>query len=365
MKILHLTPQVEPELGGIATFTSRLVEGLTARGHVSVVVASHGRLDLPDESAANGATIHRLPFYAALATRDPRGILHCRQRLAAIKRAFAPEIVHLHIGGPMAFLHLATAHEPPAPLVATVHDVPAEIARSPTLVQVLETAAQVSAVSNVRLEDVKRSLPSVSRLRRIYPVVPRAAACLDTVRAPHPLLLTGGRFVPEKGLDVAVEALALVRDARRDVRLTMTGDGPMRAALADRSRALGVDGMMHFTGLATPMELARWRNQAWIALVPTRGDESFGIVALEAMQAGVPVVASRSGGLTEVIEDGKTGLLVTPGDAPALAAAILTLLSDEEMRVRLGRAGQRRAETVFDWNTCLDSYEQMFEEARA
>ena len=84
------------------------MEGLAARGHRNCVVAAHGWLALPDESLEGGTPIHRLPFYTALEGRDPRALLTCKRRLAVIKKTFAPDLVHLHIGGPVAFLHLAT-----------------------------------------------------------------------------------------------------------------------------------------------------------------------------------------------------------------------------------------------------------------
>ena len=371
MKILHISPQVEPEVGGIATFTSRLVEGLSARGHVNSVVVSHGRLPLPDQSSDWCAPVHRLPFYFGLNGRDARTILRCKLRLSAIKRAFAPDLVHLHIGGPMAFLHLATEHDAQAPLVVTVYDLPPDPRDAPTILTALDHAARIAAVSDVRFEDIRRSAPSVvACCRRIYSVLPRPAD--EAVSGPSdgagpdeaPLLLTGGRLVPEKGFHVAIDALARVRTAHPGATLTITGDGPMRADLVEHCRARGLDGAVHLTGRLTPAELAVWRRRAWIALVPTRESESFGLVALEAMHAARPVVASRVGGLCEVVADGETGTLVPPGDPEALANAVLDILADPATMRRMGQRGLQRARTLFDWSRCLDDYERLFAEAR-
>lgn len=89
----------------------------------------------------------------------------------------------------------------------------------------------------------------------------------------------------------------------------------------------------------------------------------FGLVALEAMQAACPVVASRVGGLEEVVVDGETGTLVPPDDEEALSRAVEVLLADEELRRRMGASGRRRARAVFDWHEGLEEYERLYEEA--
>lgn len=106
-----------------------------------------------------------------------------------------------------------------------------------------------------------------------------------------------------------------------------------------------------------------WYRRAWVTLMPSRHSESFGLVALEAMQAACPVVASRVGGLEEVVVDGETGTLVPPDDEEALSRAVEVLLADEELRRRMGASGRRRARAVFDWHEGLEEYERLYEEA--
>jgi glycosyltransferase involved in cell wall biosynthesis len=122
--------------------------------------------------------------------------------------------------------------------------------------------------------------------------------------------LVASRLAPEKGIDIAIDACATAR-----VPLVVAGDGPERAAL--EARAAGAD--VRFTGQVPPAELAALRARARVELVPTRAAETFGLAAAEAMAAGLPVLASRSGALAELVPPGQ---LVAPGDSRALAEAL-------------------------------------------
>ncbi|WP_040337347.1 glycosyltransferase family 4 protein [Candidatus Blastococcus massiliensis] len=157
-----------------------------------------------------------------------------------------------------------------------------------------------------------------------------------------------GRLAARKGQDVAIAATALVRNAGYDVQLTLVGDGyPGYEDYVDGLRALAVaedvGEAIEFVGFQDPVEYVA---AADVVLVPSRV-EPFGLVAVEALLLGRPVVASRVGGLQEIIEDGRTGLLVDPDDPRALADAIIRLLSDPATATRLGLAGQADARARF------------------
>jgi glycosyltransferase involved in cell wall biosynthesis len=129
--------------------------------------------------------------------------------------------------------------------------------------------------------------------------------------------LVASRLAPEKGIETAIEACRAAR-----LPLVVAGDGPERARLVDL--AAGAD--VRFTGQVDAERLAGLRAAAGVALVPSRSQETFGLAAAEAMAAGVPVVASRIGALTELLGD--DGALVAPGDAAALAAAARARFAD-------------------------------------
>ena len=171
------------------------------------------------------------------------------------------------------------------------------------------------------------------------PAVPRSASRR---------LVVVGRLSAIKGQDIAIRATALVRRAGFDVTLTLVGDGyPGYEDLVDGLHALaaseGIDGVTVFTGFQDPTPYV---TEADVVLIPSRV-ESFGLVAVEALLLGRPVVATRIGGLPEVIKDGETGILVDPDDPQALADAIIHLLSHPDEATTLGRAGLADARARF------------------
>jgi glycosyltransferase involved in cell wall biosynthesis len=149
------------------------------------------------------------------------------------------------------------------------------------------------------------------------------------------------RFDYSKGQDVLVRAAALLRDRHPTVTVNFWGDGPTLDACRALAQDLGVDGACRFHGRADRTTALRAMAAAWVAVVPSR-DEAFGLVNLEAMAMGTPVVATATGGIPEVVADGESGLLVPPDDPPALAAAIARLLDDAALRARLGVGARQR-----------------------
>ena len=175
-----------------------------------------------------------------------------------------------------------------------------------------------------------------------------------------PLLLWAGRCVPEKGADVALDAFASVRRLRPDVRMRFAGDGPELEPLRARADMLGLDEAVDFAGWVEPDRVPGLMNEATIVLVSSRWHEPFGLVALEAAQMSRPVIASRVGGLPEVVAEGETGLLVPRDDPAALAEAIEVLLSDRALAVSLGAAGRERARRDFGLKRMIDDYERLY-----
>ena len=152
-----------------------------------------------------------------------------------------------------------------------------------------------------------------------------------------------GRQEKRKGLPYLLEAYARLKRERPDIRLIVVGpDGGMRAACERYVRQNRLEDVV-FAGFVPYEELPRYYKTADVYCAPNTGHESFGIVLLEAMAAGTPIVASNIGGFADVVEDGVEGVLVPPRDADALASAMDRLLSDAALREEMGRAGTLRA----------------------
>jgi len=174
------------------------------------------------------------------------------------------------------------------------------------------------------------------------------------------LVGTLGRLVePKKGLMVFLAAArSLLRDVPR-IRFVLVGDGPQRAALEERATREGVSHCTVFAGIRR--DVAEVMRALDLFVQPSLW-EGFGLTALEAMAAGTPVVATRVGGVPEVIVDGETGLLVPPGDAEALAAACARVLSDRDLAARLGRSGRERVRQHFDIERLVGQIEALYRE---
>jgi glycosyltransferase involved in cell wall biosynthesis len=199
-------------------------------------------------------------------------------------------------------------------------------AQQPHLLEHADVVLVPSAFALERLRSLGLPLGDETR------VVPHPVA-IATDRsnaAEGEFVLVASRLSPEKGVDVAIEACR-----RANVPLLIAGDGPERARL--QSLAAGAD--VRFAGQVDPTELAGLRRRAALAVVPSRSEETFGLAALEAMAAGVPVVASRIGALPEAVPDDG---LVPPDDVQALAEAVMHRYGDPAA----GDAGLRRAHEV-------------------
>ncbi len=193
----------------------------------------------------------------------------------------------------------------------------------------------------------------------IWNGVPAAAR-----RAPlsgPPTVAFAGRLVPEKGADVLIRAWAGVAAQFGEARLLVAGDGPQRPGLEKLVADRGLSSHVTLLGHLPRAEVERRFAAAWVQAVPSRWDEPFGIVAAEAMMRGTAVVASDAGGLAEIVRHDRTGLLVPPGDADALAEALIRLLRDRETAENMGRAGREVARSHFSETTYVENFVRTYE----
>jgi glycosyltransferase involved in cell wall biosynthesis len=176
----------------------------------------------------------------------------------------------------------------------------------------------------------------------------------------HRVIGVIGMFDPVKGHVFLLKAIRQLRESGvNDLTCLIAGEGRLEGDLRGYAKAVGIEQNVHFLGYRRDVpELLALMD---IVVMPSLR-ESFGIVALEAMAMKVPVVASRIGGLEEIIENEKTGLLVPPGDAAALAEAIRTLADNPEMRRKMGEAGRQRVEQSFGLDSTVQRVEDLYME---
>lgn len=349
-------------------FAARLLPALARRGHAITVVAGHHRAGLPAATEVDGVRVHRFPFHQCLAARDVEGMAALLGAVARLKRTAAPDVVHLNTLGPSVLCHLRSARAWPAPVLLTLHSpVSAEAARLDTLYgRTLRSAAWLNANSIAVREALCRLVPELADRTSVtyYGMDAPALPPAPRPRVP-PVLLAYGRLVVEKGFDLAVRALTEVRRQVGDARLVVVGDGPARPDLERLAVAEGLASAIEFRGPLPPADIPALLNTASLVVVPSRWEEPFGLVALEAALMARPVVAARVGGLAEVVEDGRTGVLVEREDWRALAAAIVRLLQEPARADAMGLAARQRAGRRFAWQRCVAEYERLYEKVAA
>lgn len=315
----------------------------------------------------------------------PRGALE--QGAAEALAALGPAIIHAH-GLRASWLARALLRHrriPPAPLLTTLHSFPfhdPELARLPTrLWRLLERRPPlperyvcVSAALGRWLAAANPPLAARSvvipygraRAEHYFAERDKARQGLGLPVAPHcPLVGVLSRCSPEKGLDLLLAAFRQVAGEGGPMagwRLVIVGDGPQLPHLRRYARREGLQGRVHFTGHVP--EGARFLKAFDLCVIPSRS-EGLGLTALEALAAGVPVIAAAVGGLVEALDNGRCGLLVEPRSVPALAAALARLAPDEKERRRLAAQGPAWVSRAYPTNNMVDAHLALYREVAA
>jgi phosphatidylinositol alpha-mannosyltransferase len=360
MRVALACPYAWDDPGGVQVHVRELAERLLARGH-EVVVLAPTRVPPTQPWVMSVGRPVDIRYNDSNAPIDPRP--WSRRAVGRELATFGPDVVHAH--QPMApSTGLWATLEARAPVVGTFHsgatrarlyDLAAPLlrraaARIAVRIAVSERAA---AFERERIGDPFRVIPNGVD-------VDRWAVATPADLGPGHKLLFVGRLDARKGFPAAVETFGRLARSRDELHLVVVGDGPDRAAV-DRLPTL-VRARVTMLGPVPNVELPPIHAACDLYLGPSSGGESFGIVLLEAMAAGLPVVASDTPGYDEVVTDGVDGLLVAPGDVDALTAAAGHVLVDRDLAGRLAAAGRERA-SAFDWSVVLGRIEDAYREA--
>jgi glycogen(starch) synthase len=352
-------------IGGMQNHTAELTRALDRRGVVQTVLTTRPPTAPRFQRLGDHARVIRL----GLPIRRFRQLYGPQAAIIAPILAARADVVHVHLGEDLAVLPTgaAAAKLHRLPLVLTVHtSLHHTLAVSDLRSAVLKTlGGQIERWGEHSAEAVLVITPRLSKLlisdgaaeNRIHVIPPGVNPSLfeGPFEDPfsgvgRPRVLFVGRLAPQKGVDTLVAAAGLLKDPCAQVLLV--GDGPERKALERETERLGVGDRLHFVGFVTHDRLPAAMAHADVLVLPSLYEE-LGTVLLEAMQAGLPIVASETGGIPDVIEDGVNGLLVPPGDPEALARGIDRILSDGDLARRLSEGAQERGKD-YDWEVLAE-----------
>jgi phosphatidylinositol alpha-mannosyltransferase len=348
--------------GGVQVHVRELAARLRTNGHVVLIVApSRNRMEDEDGLAIAGRAVP-IPYQGTVApiALPPSGSLGIRRALSR----FRPEVVHAH--EPLVpSLSAVTAMLSKAPAVATFH---AHVERS----KLFDLAAPLvkpvwrRLAVRIAVSEAARSFLS-SRLDGEVRVIPNGVD-VQLFRGAKPAGdLPEGRRIGwvsrldrQKGFPVALQAFSQLASEWADLHLVVAGDGRDRAAVetlpgAIRSRVVMLGAVPHD-------RLPPYLAACDVFVAAATGQESFGVVLVEAMAAGLPVVATDIAGYREVVRDGIDGILVPPSDAGALANGLGRVLRDHRLARRLAEEGRARA-GEFSWEAVTPRIEEAYWEA--
>ncbi len=286
-------------------------------------------------------------------------------KAVAAAKEFRPDLIHGHYVTGFGFW---TAHARFKPNVVSVWgadiiDFPNGGFKRRLIRAVLRRATHITATSAF-LKDTVVSLDGCLEPKTtVIPFgvkIPAEVTCAPPT--PPVRLCYIKNLKPKYGADVLLKALALVRKEFPEIRLSIAGEGEMKPQLIWEAANLGLDDIVEFVGFVPNEEIAAFLQAHHMMVMPSVMDsESFGVAAVEASAAGRAVIASRVGGVPEVVRDQETGILVPPGDVGALAKAILTLAKDAGARERMGNQGRIYACENYDWERSLDSMAELYQ----
>lgn len=362
VRLLYWTELFWPYIGGVEVLSAKLLRELRGRGYEIAVVTAHADMDLPDFEVRDGIPIHRFPFRQVLEERDPLGMLRMRKAVTRLRDEFRPTITHVNFAGPSGYFHMASAPKDAEPWILAIRSpLPREYSEDSLITRLLRGADWVTANSGAVLSDAHRAAPDiVGRSSVVYNGLDAPRESPSPLPFDPPRFLCLGRLKNDKGFDTAVRAFAKVRQGFPEAQLVMAGDGPEREALEALVGSLGIEDAVEFMGWVRPEDVPEVVNRSSAVVIPSRWEEPFCLVAVEAALMKRPVVATRVGGLIEVVAHQESGLTVPKEDPAAMAAAMERLLRQPEQARLLGEQGRDRALERFSLDRYVAEYDAMY-----
>jgi N-acetyl-alpha-D-glucosaminyl L-malate synthase BshA len=363
-------------VGGSGIVATELGKALAARGHHVHLVSTDPPFRLGEYQ--EGLAFHQVHTPSYPLFREPQYVLSLANRVVQVAREFRLDVIHAHYAIPHATAALLSqqvletaAHVRAPRVVTTLHGTDITLVGSdPSYSEIvafsIERSNGVTAVSNSLRESTRREL-CVTREIEVIPNFldctlyrRRAVPGLRQRFAPDPatkLVIHVSNFRPVKRIDAVMEVFARIS---RDVpaKLLLVGDGPELGTVYKLGRELNIAHLVE--ALGAQEDVIPLLSASDVFLLPS-AQESFGLAALEAMACEVPVVASRVGGLPEVIEHGVTGFLHDPEDVDGMAASAIALLRDPRLHEHIAEAACTRVRESFCVDLVVPMYEDYYE----
>jgi L-malate glycosyltransferase len=367
-------------VGGSGVVATELAYALAQRGHRIHVISTEPPFRLRE--GVPGLFFDQVEVPAYPLFREPQYLLALTNSLARVAEQERLDIIHAHYAVPHATAaYLARQMLDASPgrtpkTVTTLHGTDITLIGSdPSYRRVvafsIERSDGVTAVSHSLRED---TIAQVG-VRGEIAVIPNFLDCGEFRRRPDPdlrarlcppdrydaLVIHMSNFRPVKRVDVAIEIFHRIRRRVR-ARFLLVGDGPVRPEVEKQVEAYGLDEDVLFAGAQG--DPVRWLSVSDLFLLPSR-QESFGLAALEAMACEVPVVASRVGGLPEIVTDGVTGFVCAPDDVDGMAERGVALLTDAELRARIVQRAREMVRSDYCTPRIVPLYEAAYERVLA
>jgi glycosyltransferase involved in cell wall biosynthesis len=363
IKVAHIIPMLSP--GGAERVAVHIVQGLNRQRYEPIVISYTGRLDceldrLLDETGIEVRYLGKKPGF------DYR----MYYRLPPVLKACQPDIVHTH-------LHVLRYAMPfllwrkNAGVLHTVHNLAErEIELGMRWMQGYALSHGVTPVAVA--QEVAHSLERVYGVRRCQviqngiptesyanPLTPRREwRAREGFGQDDVLFVCVARFALQKNHELLLKAFAQGPAADERTKLVLVGDGVLRDKLQQQAKDLCVAHQVHFLGLRTDIPDVLGATDVFVLSSDWEGNP---LSVMEAMASGLPIVCTAAGGVPDLVQDGKEGILVQPGDVRALSESMTFLSKSPEARRALGRAAARRARDNFDVSTMVRCYEEVYE----
>ena len=372
-----------PSYGGSGVVGAELGLELAKRGHSIHFISYAPPMRLGDgERTRERIKFHPVDMFSYPLFEYPPYTDALASKLTQVAVEHSLDLVHMHYAIPHAVsAYLAREILKPVrylPVVTTLHGTDITlVGRDPSFLPItrfgIEQSDRVTAISQYLRLATCETFRTDCEIEVIYNFIDsdyyRRTQNESLRRALAPdgekIILHISTFRPIKRITDCIEVLALMRalesgsGSQFGVKLIMCGDGPERQDAETLAARLGVESFVQFVGKQPQSQIRDYLSVADLFLLPSQS-ESFGLSALEAMACEVPVIATRVGGVPEVIEEGGCGYLFDIGDVDGMAEAAIQVLSDDSLRERLGRRGREIAVTRFTTDQIIPQYEQLY-----